>query len=306
MSAHPHPHGRGASGGRRELLLALGLTIAMMLVELHAGLRSGSLSLLADAGHMLTDASVLVLSFFAAWIATKPATPEKTFGYYRSEILAALVNGVALWLIVIWIVRQAIPRLAHPHPVDTATMLPVAFAGLVVNLVSSLILSRARAHNLNIEAAWLHVLSDALGSVGVIIAGLAAHFKGLWLADPLASLAISLLIAVSSWRLVGRSVNILLEGTPAHLSVPLIVEAMEDVGGVSEVHDVHVWSISTGLEAMSGHIIVDELTQGPRILAEMNRVLADEFGIVHTTFQLEPSSHDCTLSGDDDPRSPCA
>lgn len=296
MSVNPH-HREGPSGAR-ELGLALLITLSFMVVEVVAGLLSGSIALLADAGHMLTDASALSLGLFAAWIATKPATPEKTYGYYRTEILAALINGVALWLLVTWIFLRAIRRLHHPPAVHTGPMLVAAVLGLLANLASSYILSRARTRNLNIRGARLHVLSDALGSCGVIIAGLLMRVKGWTIADPLASLFVALLIAISSWAVVKQSVNVLLEATPAHLNIAHISQAMRGINGVKEVHDLHLWTITTGMEAMSGHIVVEQLAEGPAILGALNRLLSERFGIAHTTFQLEPKQHACALATD--------
>lgn len=283
-----HPHQREGPSGARELTMALGLTASVMVVEVLAGLMSGSIALLADAGHMLTDVSALGLALFAAWIATKPATLEKTYGYYRTEILAALVNGAALWLLVIWICARAIHRLQQPPEVQTGPMLAAAALGLAANLASSVILSRAGQATLNVQGARLHVLGDALGSCGVIVAGLLIRFKGWRLADPVASLLIGLLIAISSWVLVKRSVNVLLEATPSHLNLGAITQAMRQVAGVKEAHDVHLWTITTGMEAMSGHIIVDRMADGAAILDALNRLCSERFGITHTTFQLEP------------------
>lgn len=289
-----HPHQREHSRGQRELFLALLMTASIMVVEVVAGLMSGSLALLADAGHMLTDAFALSLSLFAAWIASRPTTPEKTYGYYRTEILAALVNGVVLWLLLIWIVLRALQRLHHPSEVLTGPMLAAAVLGLAANLTSGAILFQARQRSLNLRGAWTHVLSDALGSCGVITAGLIIRWKGWTIADPLVSCFIAALIGVNSWMLVSRAVNILLEGTPAHLHLPSVVEAMRRIEGVREVHDVHLWTITTGMEAMSGHVTVERLERGPDILAALNELLSQRFRITHTTFQLEldlPTSH---------------
>jgi len=290
-----HQHRRAGSSGKRELGFALLITVGVMLVELIVGLMSGSLALVADAGHMLTDTCAIALSLFAAWIATKPATTEKTYGYYRTEVLAALVNGVALWLLVIWIYVRAIHRLQNPPDVHTGPMLLAACLGLVANLTSGSILTRVRTKNLNIRAARLHVLSDALGSCGVITAGLLIRLRGWTFADPLASMFIGLLITVSSWALVKQSVNVLLEATPAHLNMAHIIQTMREIDGVRGVHDLHLWTITTGMEAMSGHIVVDELAKGPMILGALNQMLSERFGITHTTFQLEPQHHTCEM-----------
>lgn len=285
MSIHPHrPQG---PSGMRELLLALLITVSFMVVELVAALISGSLALLADAGHMLTDVSALSLSLFAAWIATKPAPPEKSYGYYRTEILAALLNGVALCLIVVWIYARALHHLQNPPEVLTGPMLAAAVLGLAANLASSRILAHAGTRSLNIRGARLNVIGDALGSCGVIVAGLLIRFKEWRQADPIASLLIGFFIALGAWMLMKQSVNVLLESTPDHLNLDRILEAIRDVEGVRDVHDLHLWTITTGLEAMSGHILVEDLGRGPQIVEAMNRVLSERFGITHTTFQLE-------------------
>ena len=290
-----HRHERPPSRGQGELRVALLLTAAMMLIEFIAGWLSGSLALLADAGHMLTDASTLALSLFAAWIATRPATLEKTYGYYRTEILAALGNGIALWLLVAWIYARAFQRLHHPSGVLSGPMVAVAVLGLLVNLLCGRILMEARAKSLNVQGAWLNVMSDALGSLGVIIAGLLIRWRGWMVADPIASMLIGILIAVNSWNLVKQSVNILLEGKPQHLHLPEIVQAIRTVPGVREVHDVHLWTITTGMDAMSGHVVVEDVSQTTDILAELGAVLSQRFGITHTTFQLEPQRHVCEM-----------
>ena len=287
-----YTHKRPASGGQAELRVALLLTVVMMIVEGIVGWLSGSLALMADAGHMLADASGLALSLFAAWFATRPATPEKTFGYYRTEILAALANGIALWLIIVFIYLRAFYRLQHPMSVLSGPMLAVAVVGLCINLFSGWMLMGGRSISLNIHGAWLNVMSDAWGSVGVIIAGLLIHWYGWTSADPIASLIIGALIGVTSWSLVKQSVNILLEGAPSHLKIPDVVQAMRAVPGVHEVHDLHLWTITTGMEAMSGHIIVNDMGSSGEILAGLNAVLSQRFGITHTTLQLEPHQKD--------------
>ena len=286
-------HQRATSGGQRELWFAFLLTSIMMVVEFVAAWVSQSLALLADAGHMLTDASALALSLFAAWFATKPATPEKTYGYYRTEILAALANGVVLWLIVAWIEARAFQRLQHPLAVQSGVMIVIAVIGLLANLLSGWVLRRQRSSSLNIQAAWLNVMSDALGSGGVIVAGILISAYGWTAADALASMVIGLLIAVNSWVLVKQAVNILLEGTPKHLQIPEVVRAMRALPGVHEVHDVHLWTITTGMDAMSGHLIVEDVTQSAVLLAALHALLSRQLGITHTTFHLEPPAHAC-------------
>jgi len=299
-----HDHQRQATGGQRALRIALLVTIAMMAVEFVAGWISGSLALLADAAHMLADASALGLSLFAAWFAERPATAEKTYGYYRTEILAALANGIALWLIVFGVGAKALQRLEHSSVIiDSGLMMAVALAGLIANLISGWVLMDHRTQSLNIQGAWLNVMSDALGSLGVVVAGALIRWRGWMVADPIASLLIGILIAASSWNLVKQSVNILLEGTPSHLRIPDVVEAMRSVAGVHEVHDVHLWTITTGMDAMSGHVIIDDVHRSAQILSELNARLSRQFHILHTTFQLEPPQHACQMSDASPPAS---
>ena len=287
-----HDHQRPSVGGEAVLRQALLLTVGMMVIEFIAGWWSGSLSLLADAGHMVTDAAALALSLFAAWVAQRPATPEKSYGYYRTEILAALANGIVLWVMVVWIYVRAIQRLQHPPAVDARLMIPVAVLGLCVNLLCGRMLTSQRSASLNVRGAWLNVMSDALGSIGVIVAGLLIWRCGWTAADPIASLVIGVLIAVNSWKLVTQSVNILLEGTPGHVRMADVVHAMRTVVGVHEVHDLHLWTITTGMEAMSGHVTVEDVAKSSDVLEALNRLLSERFGITHTTFQLEPHRHD--------------
>ncbi len=294
MSADSHQGAR--PGGRRELGAALLLTLAMMVVELVAGWLSGSLALMADAGHMLTDAAALALSLFAAWFATRPADAKKTYGYHRTEILAALGNGLILWLIVIWIYARAFHRLRHPIQVPGGPMIAVAGLGLAVNLFCGWILRRKRATSLNVEGAWLNVMSDALGSVGVIVAGGLIRWRGWTSADSIASMAIGMLIGLNSWSLVRRSVNILLEATPWYLQIPDVVRAMQAIPGVRAVHDVHLWTITVGMDAMSGHVVVEDVERSAEVLVALHMVLSQRFGIAHTTVQLEPVSHRCQMS----------
>jgi cobalt-zinc-cadmium efflux system protein len=286
MSTPEHTRRAGAAG--RELTTALAATLAMMGIELYAGWLTGSLALLADAWHMLADASALGLSLFAARVAARPATPEKTYGYHRTEILAALANGVALWLIVGWIFSQALLRWRHPAPVETGLMLIVALLGLGVNLVIGRVLAPQRGGNMNVQGAWLNVMSDALGSLGVVVAGAAMRWFGWAWADPLASAVIGGLIGVNAWRLMVQAVHVLLEGAPAHLKMGEVTAAMRQVPGVVAVHDLHCWTITTGMDAMSGHIEIDDAVASQQVLERLNAVLAKRFGIEHTTFQLEP------------------
>lgn len=280
-------HHREGDAGQRMLTGALLLTVTVMIVEVVAGAISGSLALMADAGHMFTDSLALALSLFAAWVASRPATMAKTYGYHRTEILAALVNGMMLWLLVIWVAARAIHRLQEPSTVHSGPMLIAAMLGLAANLLSASLLARGASANLNLRAALLHVLSDALGSCGVIVAALLIRWRGWVWADPAVSLLIAFLIGLNSFMLVQQSVHVLLEGTPAHLELEHLTQAVRAVPGVLEVHDLHAWSLTTGLDAMSGHVTVARLEDGPAVLERINQVLAERFGIRHTTFQIE-------------------
>ena len=274
-----------------RLRLVLSLTVAFMIIEAVGGWFSGSLALIADAGHMLTDAGALGLTLLSALIALRPANQNKTFGYQRWEILAALINGAALFGIAGWVVVEAIQRIERPEPIQAGLFLIVAAAGLVVNLVSLFILHGIKDGNLNTRGAYLHVLGDALGSVGALGAAAIIATTGWTLADPIISIALSLLILLGAWRLLRESTDILLESVPGHVSMVDVQSCMLAVSGVTAVHDLHVWVVSSGLVAMSGHAIVPDLGDHPHVLdrirAEMCRL-----GIGHVTIQLEVQ-HEC-------------
>ena len=257
-----------------------------MVVELAAGFLSGALALVADAGHMLTDVGALGLSLFTALLARRPADPKRTFGYLRWEILAALVNGAALFGLAGWVVVEALGRLADPQPIRTGIFLVVAALGLLVNLVSLQVLHGAQHGSLNARGAYLHVVGDALGSVGALGAAVIVRLTGWTLADPLVSILLALLILVGAWRLLRESTDILLEAVPAHLSLEEVRRKMLEVQGVRAVHDLHVWTVTSGVVAMSGHAVVPELAAHPAALAGLRDTLV-RFGIGHATIQLE-------------------
>jgi cobalt-zinc-cadmium efflux system protein len=269
----------------------LALTVGFMVVEAIGGWLSGSLALLADAGHMLTDAGALGLSLLSAWIALRPATASKTYGYQRWEILAALINGAALFGIAAWVILEAIQRIQHPEPIRAQLFLTVAAGGLVVNVISLKILHGLRHGSLNTRGAYLHVLGDALGSVGALTAAAVIALTGWTLADPIISIALALLILVGAWRLLRESTDILLEGVPGHVSMPEVHRRMLGVPGVAAVHDLHVWTVTSGMVAMSGHAIAPDLASHPEIL-EGIRVEMAGLGIAHVTIQLEVQ-HEC-------------
>jgi len=286
--AHDHDHGRVES--RRALVVALCLTLAYTAVEVVGGIAAGSLALLADAVHMLSDNVAIALALVAAWLATKPATLERTYGFKRAEVLAALANGVLLVALAIWIFVEALMRLRDPGDPLGGWMLAIALLGLAVNVLAGLVLSGARGHSLNVEAAFRHVLADVLGSVGVAIAAIVILTTGWAQADPLVSILIALLVLASAWSILRDSTEILLESTPRDLDVDALGRRLAAAPGVVEVHDLHVWTITSGFPALSAHVLVrpGEDCHGRR--RELEQLLHDEFGIEHTTLQVDHAS----------------
>ncbi len=285
--AHGHEHGRAARS-RRRLLLVLVLTAVYMVAEGAGGWWTGSLALLADAGHMLTDVAALALALMAVWFAARPATPHKTFGYYRLEILAAFINGVALVCISLLIFYEAYERWSQPPVIERSElMIAVAAGGLIINLACAWLLHGDHEEDLNVRGAWLHVLGDALGSVGAIIAGVLMSVKGWYTADPLFSALIAVLIIWSSWKLIREATNVLLEGTPAHINLAAVEDAILDTDGVEDVHDLHIWTITSGREALSAHVIHGQTTSPPELLKALRVKLHERFGVDHLTIQME-------------------
>jgi cobalt-zinc-cadmium efflux system protein len=284
-----HPHAERRRSSRTRLLATLALVVGYMGAEVVGGLLTNSLALLADAGHMLSDAAALALSAFALWIADRrPPNPLRTYGYYRAEILAALVNGAALVAIAILIAVEAVGRLREPPAVQAAGMVAIAAGGLLVNLVALALLHGSRGDSLNLRGAWLHVASDALGSVQAIVAGVLVWSLGWRWADPVASLAIALLVVWSAWSLLKEAVAVLMEAPPAHIDVDSVRSAILAVACVTEVHDLHVWSIASGFDCLSAHVVAGEEGERDAVLVELRRTLHDRFGIDHITIQLEP------------------
>jgi cobalt-zinc-cadmium efflux system protein len=266
----------------------LALTLSYMVIEAVAGYYAGSLALLADAGHMLADSGALVLSLFASWLALQPASSQKTYGYYRVEILAALVNGLTLGLIAYFILSEALTRLWIPQPVMAPTVIWVALGGLLVNLMAVRWLHASQQCNLNVRGAYLHVLGDLLGSIGALVAGgLMWGFGWMW-ADSVVSIAISILILVSAARLTLEAVNVLLEGCPAHINVQEVKATLLKAPGVVSVHDLHVWTIASGKDALSAHVVVHPEAYTHDTLSALQHTLRHEFGLSHLTLQLEP------------------
>jgi len=258
-----------------------------MLAEAVGGWLTNSLALIADAGHMLTDVAALSLTLGAIWFASRPATARKTFGYYRLEILAAFVNGIALVLLSIWVIYEAIERWQSPPQIDGFYLTAIAFGGLIVNIIAAKLLHSNHKHDLNMRGAWLHVMGDLLGSATAIVAGvLILAFGWLW-ADPVCSVLISLIIILGAWRLIMESVNVLLEGTPAHINLSAVERTILETSGVGGVHDLHVWTISSGIDALSAHISHDENVAHSDLLVQVRERLHDNFGIDHLTIQME-------------------
>ncbi|MBX6364258.1 MAG: cation transporter [Gemmatimonadetes bacterium] len=285
--AHGHAHDHSRALGQRGLLAVLALTGTFMVAEFVGGLASRSLALMADAAHMLTDVASLALSLFALWFARRPATPEKTYGYVRLEILAALLNGVALLGIAGVIGWEAYQRLSHPVPIQTGIMLVVAVAGLLANVISAVVLHRAAGESLNVRGAYLHVVGDLLGSAGAVAAALIIMATGWLAADPILSFLVALLVVFSAWKLLRESVDVLLEAVPPHIDLGEVRAAIDEIPGVDNVHDLHVWTVTSGFLAMSGHAVVAPGDAHQAILEEIHHRMRERFGIRHATIQLE-------------------
>ena len=289
MTEHIHGSHSLINTNQRRLLVALSITGLMTIVELAGGLISNSLALIGDAGHMFTDTLALGLSLFALNLAKRPASQTKTYGFYRAEILAALINGTILVLVSAYIFYEAYHRFVEPPDVRGGLMLIVAAIGLVANIVGISILRPASRGNLNVKGAFLHMWSDTVSSVGVIAAGIIILLTGRTIADPIISIIIGLLILRGAGGLVWESVNILLEAVPKHLDMGQINNAIRKIKGVKDVHDVHLWAITSGMYAMSCHLLIEDqmVSNCTQIVEEVNQTLSQKFGISHSTVQLE-------------------
>lgn len=286
---HGHNHGnqRRDAKSLTRLKIALFLTAFYMIAEAVGGWLANSLALLADAGHMLTDAGALTLTLGAIWFASRPATDRKTYGYYRLEILAAFINAIVLVLISLWVIYEAYQRWATPPEVKGLQLTLIAVGGLLINLVCAWLLHSDHKHDLNMRGAWLHVMGDALGSVTAIVAGALIISFGWFWADAVSSLLISLIIIYGSWNLIRETMNVLLEGTPAHINIAEVETAILETEGVKAVHDLHVWTITSGMEALSAHVLHDETILQGELLKRLRKQLHDQFGIDHLTIQME-------------------
>jgi cobalt-zinc-cadmium efflux system protein len=284
---HKHDHAHTHMSNKRRLAWVLTLTAVYMIAEAVGGFLSNSLALLSDAGHMLTDVASVALAMFALWFSSRPATTKKTYGYLRFEILAALANGVALVVISLMISYEALQRIKSPESVAGVQVMLIAIGGLVVNAISAYLLHNASAENLNMRGAFLHVISDMLGSVGAIIAGILIWQFGWTISDPVISILMCLLIVFSSWQLIRESLNVLLEGTPSHISIAAVIEAIMQVQGVLNVHDLHIWTISSGNDAISAHVTIEAGASYKGTLASLQETLRSKFNIGHVTIQIE-------------------
>ncbi|WP_217362301.1 cation diffusion facilitator family transporter [Cohnella herbarum] len=273
------------------MTIALIITAGIMLLEFFGGLITNSLALLSDSGHMLSDASSLALSLVAIWFATKPASPSKTYGFYRFEILAALFNGVTLFVIAGFIMWEAVQRFNAPPEVSSLSMILIASVGLIANLASAFALMKQGdvKNNVNLRSAYLHVIGDALGSVGAVLAGIIMLAFNWYVADPIISVLVSLLILKSAWGVIKHTVHILMEGTPITVNQEEVKSTLTEIKGVIDVHDLHIWTITSGLDSLSCHLLVEDDTDNQHILQQAIRLVEERFKIQHTTIQIETS-----------------
>lgn len=290
-----HAHGGTSAAGKnkKNLAIVLGLTLTYLIAEVIGGLWFNSLALLADAGHMLTDVMGLALALLAIWFAEKPATPERTYGYYRFEILAALTNAVILIGISLYILYEAYERFLNPPEVESAGMLIVAGIGLIINLFGMWILYGGSKESLNMKGAYFEVLSDMLTSIGVIIAGIIMLTTGWYYADPLISAGIGLFILPRTWALLKDAVAVLLEGTPSDVNIASVREKLSKIEGVAEIHDLHVWSLTSGVNALSVHAVLAEGAEHDDVLQRIHDSCTSAFKIAHVTAQTEREGFAC-------------
>jgi cobalt-zinc-cadmium efflux system protein len=297
--SHGHSHAHGHShhhfdleGNKKGLTLALIITFSIMLLEFFGGLVTNSLALLSDSGHMLSDSSSLVLSLIAVWFAAKPASSHKTYGFYRFEILAALFNGITLFIIAGFIIWEAAGRFANPPEVSSGSMMLIALIGLLANLLSAyFLMSKGDVkNNINLKSAYLHVLGDALGSVGAIAAGGIMWLFGWYAADPIISVLVALLILKGAWGIVNHTVHVLMEGTPSNINQEEVKKSLEAIPGVADVHDLHIWTITSGLDSLTCHVLVEDGADCQAVLQQALQITAGRFNIEHSTIQVEDST----------------
>ncbi len=289
-----HHHHNHIAGNQKSLLIVFCITSFYMVAEVAGGYLTNSLALMADAGHMLGDVGALGLSFFAIWLLSKKAPPEKTYGYYRAEILAALINGVTLIFIAFAIIREAYHRMTELQSIDAPLMIIIATGGLIINIIGAWMLHKGSKENLNIKGAFLHIIGDLLGSVGAIVAGLLVWKWGLYLADPIVSVFIAVLVLYSSINLTKSAVDILMEAAPKHINIKEIQDSIAEVNGVVDVYDLHIWSIDSNRLSLSVHVVA-EIDNHEIMLCEINKILKEKFNIKHSTIQLEPKNFSITM-----------
>lgn len=284
LHVHGHDHEGHGHGGARALSIALVITIVFIFVQLIGGWFANSIALMADAAHMTVDAGSILLSLFALWITQRPVSGKMSYGYYRAEILGALISGLVLWMVSLFLIYEAIMRLFSPPAVRGETMFFIALATLCMNLLTMRILHGSQKDNLNIRAAYYHVLSDLLGSIGTLLAGLIIWLTGWRLADPILTLLFTALIFYSSWKLISEAVEILMEASPRKIDPEEVKKTLLSIPSVEEVHDLHIWTIGSGRLAMSVHLISRE---GDRVLPIAHQFLLDKHKIQHMTIQIE-------------------
>jgi cobalt-zinc-cadmium efflux system protein len=282
-----HLHGSARKQSRQRLLLVLGLATVVLLVELVVGLRTGSLVLLADAAHMFSDVAALGLALFALWFATRPSPPNATFGYYRIEILIAVVNAVILTIVCFFVVREAIGRLHDPPPIDGVPVILTGFVGLLANIVAVRVLHSDAQHNLNIRGAYLEVLGDTLASVAVIVSAFLVLQFGWVMADPILSLMIALFILPRIFLLLRDATDVLMEAAPRGLNLGLLKDAVLQQEGVEDLHDLHVWTITSGRLCLSAHVVAQADVDRDAVIQRINELLRSQFHLDHTTLQVE-------------------
>ena len=292
---HGHAHSSAMSAGerhRRPLLIAFALTALYMVVELVAGLVTGSLALISDAAHMGTDVLALGMALAAITLASRPSTSQRTFGMYRLEVLAALANGVLLFAVAGYVLYEAYQRLTEPPQVPGLPMLAVATVGLVVNLISFRLLMAGSKESLNLKGAYLEVLGDMLGSVGVIVAAVVIYTTGWRYADPLIGAGIGLFILPRTWNLTKQALRIIMEVAPPGLDVDEVRQNILRLPGVADVHDLHIWTVTSGLETATGHVVMDDVSELHAVLDRVTDLLATKYGVTHVTIQCEPEDHE--------------
>ena len=299
MARQGHNQAISHTGNKKGLIIALTITLGMMCVEAVGGWITNSLALLSDSAHMLSDVGSLAISLFAVWFVTKPPSAQKSYGYQRIEIMAALLNGVALFVVAGFIFIEAYRRLFAPPTVDAGPMMLIAFAGLIANIASAWALRNQGdvKTNINLRSAYLHVISDALGSIGALAAGALMQIFGWYIADPIISVLVAVLVLKGAWSLISQSVHILMEGAPVTVNVTEIADKLRALQGVVSIHDMHVWTVTSNYELFSCHILVGRDTNQQQVLAEAISLLEQQFGISHSTIQIEAQGSDASAWG---------